>query len=140
MAGARLTFEERKSILKWYIKFENVAEVQRQWRSEFQTEPPTRLTITRLCDKFDTHGNICDVQRRRSGGPLTATSPASSATVFEKFKTSPLKSATHCARETGVSSTSVRRILKAVKWKVYIPRLLHALNDDDPDRRMQFCE
>jgi hypothetical protein len=32
MAGARLTFEERKSILKWYIKFENVAEVQRQWK------------------------------------------------------------------------------------------------------------
>ena len=27
MVGARLTFEERKSILKWYIKFENVAEV-----------------------------------------------------------------------------------------------------------------
>jgi hypothetical protein len=35
MAGARLTFEERKSILKWYIKFENVAEVQRQWKREF---------------------------------------------------------------------------------------------------------
>jgi len=49
MAGARLTFEERKSILKWYIKFENVAEVQRQWKREFQTQPPTRLTITRLC-------------------------------------------------------------------------------------------
>jgi hypothetical protein len=30
MAGARLTSEERKSILKWYIKFENVAEVQRE--------------------------------------------------------------------------------------------------------------
>jgi hypothetical protein len=29
-----LTFEERKSILKWYIKFENVAEVQRQWKRE----------------------------------------------------------------------------------------------------------
>jgi hypothetical protein len=27
MAGARLTLKERKSILKWYIKFENVAEV-----------------------------------------------------------------------------------------------------------------
>ena len=39
-----------------------------------------------------------------------------------------------------VSSTSVRRILKAIKWKVYIPRLWHAINDDDPDRRMQFCE
>jgi len=37
MAGAQLTFEEQKSILKWYIKFENVTEVQCQWKCEFQT-------------------------------------------------------------------------------------------------------
>ena len=60
--------------------------------------------------------------------------------VLETFRTSPRKSAAQCARETGVSSTSVRRILKAFKWKVYNPRLLHAINNDDPDRRMQFCE
>ena len=113
MAGVRLTFEERKSIFKWYIKFENVAEVQRQWQREFQTQPPSRLTITRLCDKFDTRGTICDEHRGRSGRPLTATSPASSAMVLERFTTSPRKSVTQCARETGVSSTSVRHILKA---------------------------
>ena len=46
---------------KWHIKFENVAEIQRQWKREFQTQPPTRLTITRLCDKFDTHGKVYNV-------------------------------------------------------------------------------
>jgi len=96
------------------------------------------LTITWLCDTFDTHGTICDVHRGRSGRPLTAT--ASSAMILERFTSSPRKSATQCARETGVSSTSVRRILKAFKWKVYIPRLLHGTNEDDPDGRMQFCE
>jgi len=115
MAGARLTLKERKSILKWYIKFENVAEVQRQWKREFQTKPPTCLTITWLCDKFYTHGTICDVNRGRTGRLLTATSPASSAMVLERFTTSPRKSATQFARETMVSSTSVRRILKAFK-------------------------
>ena len=30
--------------------------------------------------------------------------------------------------------------MKAFKWKVYIPRLLHAINDNDPDHQMQFCE
>jgi len=99
------------------------------------------LTITWLCDKFDTHGTICEVHKGRSGKPLTATSPASSsAMVLERFTTSPQKSATQCAWEIGVCSTSVRRILKAFKWKVYILRLLHAINDDDLDRRMQFCE
>jgi hypothetical protein len=30
--------------------------------------------------------------------------------------------------------------LKHDKWKVYIPRLLHILNEDDPGRRVQFYE
>jgi hypothetical protein len=30
--------------------------------------------------------------------------------------------------------------LKHAKWKVYIPRLFHIMNKDDPDRRVQFCE
>ena len=47
MAEARLSFEERKTILKWYLKFGNVVEVQRQWRREYATEPKTRLTIVR---------------------------------------------------------------------------------------------
>jgi len=85
------------------IQFENVAEVQRQWKHEFQTQLPTHLTITRLFDKFDTHGTICDVHRGRSGGPLTATSPASSAMILERFTTSPRKSATQCAHETGLA-------------------------------------
>jgi len=67
MARAWLTFEERKSFLKWYIKFENVTEVHCQWKHEFQTQPPTCLTITRLCVKFDTHGTICGVHRGRYG-------------------------------------------------------------------------
>lgn len=135
-----MTFEQRKCILKWFMRFDNAVEVQRQWRREFDTEPPTRLTIKRIIDKFEAHGTICDIHKGRSGRPRTATSPASSAVVLERFVTSPQKSATQCAREVGISCTSVRRILKGAKWKVYIPRLLHALSDDDPDRRMQFCE
>ena len=52
MVGARLPFEERKAVLKWYFKFENISEAQRQWRNEFGAQPPTRLTIARIRDKF----------------------------------------------------------------------------------------
>jgi hypothetical protein len=41
IAAERLTFEKRKVILKGYWKFENVREVQRHWRREFVTDPPT---------------------------------------------------------------------------------------------------
>ncbi|PNF28573.1 hypothetical protein B7P43_G09389 [Cryptotermes secundus] len=39
----KLFFEQRKAILKWYWKYENIKEV-RQWQSEFGTWPPTCRT------------------------------------------------------------------------------------------------
>jgi hypothetical protein len=60
MAAERLSFEQRKIILKWYWKFENLCEVQRQWRREFATESPTRLTVARIRDKHkQTSGRPC---------------------------------------------------------------------------------
>jgi len=32
-----LSFEQRKTILKWYLKFENIVEVQQQWMREYAT-------------------------------------------------------------------------------------------------------
>jgi len=40
MAEEQLSFEQRKTILKWYLKFENVVEVQRQWRREYASGVP----------------------------------------------------------------------------------------------------
>jgi len=65
---------------------------------------------------------------------------ASSAKVLEQFTRSPQKFTKQCAREAGVSRTSIRRILKTARRKVFISKLLHALNEDDPDRRVQYCE
>jgi hypothetical protein len=45
-----------------------------------------------------------------------------------------------CARETGISWASVNRVLKTAKWKGYVFRLLHAVVEDDPDRRSEICE
>jgi len=85
------------------------------------------------------HGTVCDVHKGRSRRPCTAISP-SSAKVLEQFTCSPQKSTKQCACETGVSSTSIRHILKTARWKVFIPRLLCALNEDSPDGRVQYCE
>nr|CAI5828082.1 unnamed protein product [Callosobruchus analis] len=140
MGDVRLSFEERKQVIKWYWKFENVNEVQRQWRREYDTEPPSRLTITRIRDKFEVHGTVCDVHKGHSGRPRTATSDELSTAVLELFQRSPNKSSRQGARESDVSASSVLRILKRGKYRVYIPRLVQQQNDDDPDRRLQFCE
>ena len=61
--AVKLSFDERKWLLK-YWKFENV-EVQRRWRVEFGTPPPTRVTITRIRDKFEVNGTVQDVLKAR---------------------------------------------------------------------------
>ncbi|XP_049809920.1 uncharacterized protein LOC126252950 [Schistocerca nitens] len=140
MADMRLSFEVWKQIIKWYWKFKNVAAVRRQWRSEYGTEPPSRLTITHLRDKFEIHGTVCDVHKGRPGRPRTATSDDSTTAVLELFQRSPQKSSRQAACESNVSASSVLCILKKGKFCVYIPRLVQQLSDNDPDQRLEFCE
>lgn len=138
--AVKLSFEERKWLLKCYWKVENVVEVQRRWRVEFGTPPPTRVTITRIRDKFEVDGTVQDVLKGRCGRKRSSTDNESADAVVRVFRQSPRKSLRQCSREIGIDKSSVHRILRAKKWKPYIPRLLHALNEDDPDRRLQFCE
>ena len=63
--AVKLLFDERKWLLKCYWKVENVVEVQRCWRVEFGTI--TRVTITRIQDKFEVDGMVQDVLKGRCG-------------------------------------------------------------------------
>ena len=59
--------------------------------------------------------------------------------VMQVFARSQKESLRQCSREIGIAKSSVRRILRAQKWKPYISRLVHALNEDDPDRFLHKC-
>jgi hypothetical protein len=85
MAEFRLTFEQCRLILKWYWKFENVCEVQRQWRHKFATEPPTQPTISRIHDESETDGSVQDVYKQQSERPHSSTSGENSAMVSQQI-------------------------------------------------------
>ena len=140
MAGNQLSFKERKFVLKCYWKTENATEVQRRFTDEFAKPPPTRRTIARIRDKFEVHGTVQNTNNKHSGRPRTSTSPGKELQVQETLLRTPQKSLRQTARETHISKDSVNRIMKRLHWKCYIPRLSHALNEDDPDRRVEFCE
>ncbi|CAF3180109.1 unnamed protein product, partial [Rotaria sp. Silwood2] len=44
------------------------------------------------------------------------------------------------AHDLDISRSSIRRIMKELNFKPYKPRLLQALNEDDPDRRLEFSQ
>ncbi len=60
--------------------------------------------------------------------------------VSETFRRNPQSSQICAARELNISRSSLQRIMKELKLKPYKPWLLQALNEDDPDRRLEFCE
>lgn len=115
--------------MKWYFKFENIR------------------------DKFEVDSTVGDVHKDLGDHGHYTTLAIS--TVVLQFTCTPQKFVQQCSHETGVSlwnvqnqkqnlgnlnfvSGSVQRILKSAKWKVYIPRLLHAMKDSD--RKLQYCE
>ena len=65
--AVKLSFDERKWLLKCYWKVKNVVEVQRRWRVKFGTSPPTRVTITRIRNKFEVDGTVQDMLKDRCG-------------------------------------------------------------------------
>lgn len=92
MAEGRLSVEQRKFILKCYWKYENAVEVQRQFRREYQDDPPTRLTIRRIRDKFEADGTVLNVHRERSGRPRTSTNAAMEERVLDSYRLNSRKS------------------------------------------------
>ena len=66
----KLTLEECKIILKRYWKTENAQDVIRDWNHYFNTDPPTRLAIYKLRDKFDDTGSVADAYYAGRRGPI----------------------------------------------------------------------
>ena len=81
----------------------------------FDSEPPTLRIIARIRDKCDNDGIVKDMIKERSGRTRTVRTPARSSGVLQLFTRSPQKSINQCTRESGVSRSRVRRILKAAK-------------------------
>lgn len=84
--------------------------------------------------------NLPEHQQEMFWWPQTSTSPGKEEQVQETLLQSPQKSLQQTGQETHISKDSVYRIMKCLHWKCYIPTLIHALNEDDPDRRLQFFD
>ena len=79
----KLSFDERKRLLKCYWKVENVVEIQRHWRVEFGKPPPTKVTMTRIRDKFEVDGMMQDVLKGRCRRKRSSTVNESADAVMQ---------------------------------------------------------
>uniref|UniRef100_A0AAX7TD99 DUF4817 domain-containing protein n=1 Tax=Astatotilapia calliptera TaxID=8154 RepID=A0AAX7TD99_ASTCA len=109
----------------------------------FNTRHPTRppishATVSKLLAKFRETGSVLD--SAICGRKKIVTNEETSVGVLASFSKSPQRSTRRMSLESGISRTSLRRILATHKWHPYKLQLMQHLNEDDPDRRTEFAE
>jgi hypothetical protein len=131
----RRTTEEKVAIVRLFSKFDNAHEVHRQWQCHFHTSPPDIHTILSTNRKFDETGTVEDLPR--SDRPVTILSEEK---LEEMVNNSPRLSIRQGAAQAGISKSSYQVAMAQLNFKPYHPTLIVGLNEDDFDRRSEFCE
>lgn len=133
----KYTIEQRTFLVRTYYQL-GMKELKDAWNAEFGLEFPPKRSIYYLIRKFETTGSLADAPR--SGRPSTAVTQENLELVSQLLVEDPRTSTRRGKRELDMSHTSYCRIVKRLKFKCYTPRLMHGLIEDDPDRRLQYCE
>ena len=108
MTAGNLSIELRRWILKQYWKTENVERVRTAWEAAFNTQPPTRLKMYRIRDKFDATGSVANAPK--SGRPRTSMTEENEMRDSTTFVNSPRNPTRRAAQELSLPTTSLRRL------------------------------
>lgn len=136
--NSRLLTKEKSDAVLLYAKFENAAQVRRQWKSNHTSQPPTNATILSLYNKFKETGSVHDLER--SGPPPSVVTEEKAEEVRNLLAATPYTSIRRGAAQIGISKSSYNRILNKLDFHKYRPYKCVELSDDDYDRRVEFCE
>lgn len=134
------SLQQRILILKTYWRTESINEVKNTFQLRFANLPiPSKTAIYKLIKKFDRTGSCADAPR--SGRRRSSRTEENVEEVSLFNIENPTISTRKASEQLNIPRTSLRRLLKVdLKLKPYRPTLVQALNEDDADRRNQFCE
>lgn len=105
------------------------------FNNKYPEERIRKSTICKIERKFEEFGNVRDRPRGRPG-----ISEDRQLDLLLDLQENPHTVSTALANNHEMSKTSALKYLKKHKWHPYKVVLVHELNEDDPDRRIQFCE
>lgn len=123
----------------WGDLTRSYSEVQNLFNDSFPNRNPiARSTVASTINRFLTHGTVSDLPR--SGRPPSATNEDSSVEVLQSFVENPHETLRSAAAKHDMSHPSVLKVLHKSGFKPYKLTLHQELNEDDFDRRLEFCE
>jgi hypothetical protein len=105
---------------------------------KINNNPPHRNTIRLLMNKFEQTGSVLNIDP--PGRPVSVADQATKDEISSILEEEPQTSIYRMSSQLNIPRSSVQRIYKSMGFKLYIPRLVHALNEDDFDRRVEYCE
>lgn len=100
--------------------------------------PLSFSTVQKTVRRFENTGTISDLPR--SGRPMSAGNEEKSLDVVLTFTEDPHSSVRRAAQVHEISKSSIHNILKREKFHPFKVTLIHKLNEDDFDRRVEFCD
>lgn len=129
---------ERVEMVKLYFQNNSCARVTaRLFNNAHPDKSVSDVYVGKLLQKFSATGSVCN-KKHQPQRPVR--NEDVEVAILGHIALDPTTSTRRLSEASGVSRTSAMRILKSHKYFPYKIRLVHELNDDDPDRRLQFCE
>lgn len=139
----RLSERERVSLLMmrgWDEARRSYIQVKNIFNATFRNglNQISKSTVERTIRRFEETGSVKD--RPRPGRPKDATNDEKTLDVLLTFTEDPHSSIRKASQQHDISTFSVHKILKKNKFHPFKVKLVHELNEDDFDRRIEFCE
>jgi len=141
---AQLSDRERISVLMmrgWgnlQRSYRDVREILNQtFRNNNNQAQVSLSTISRIIQRFTDIGSI--VNRPIPCRPIVV-NENSQFEIALAFVEEPHLSLRKASAQLNIPKDSVHRVMKSLKFHPYKIHLVQELNEDDPDRRMEFCE
>lgn len=114
----------------------NFHAAERIFNERFPNRPISRTYYRELFRKFQITGSVHAA--KRTGRPSLP--EEKQVDIVAQMVVNPMQPTSNVATVCDVSPRSVQRVLKKNKFHPYKLKILHELMEDDPDRRIEFCE
>ncbi len=112
--------------------------VQRLWSKEINSNPSHRDTIRSLMNNFERTGFVLNIDP--PGRPASVTGQTTKDEVPSTLEKEHQTSTRRMSLQLSIPRSPLQRVYKSLSYKPFILILVHELNEDAFDRRVEYCE
>jgi transposase len=128
--------QEKAQCVEWFIESKSDTQVQRNFKTNYNKNPPSRTTIRAWYKKFTETGNV--EHKKGAGRPRTSEEKVES--IREAFLRSPRKSTRIASRELQIPRSTMHDVLrKRLKFYPYKLQILQHITENDKVVRKEFA-